>query len=350
MQMHLTIAVFFAFTVVMAFIEDYLKESYKTIALAAYAVFMVLLASTKSIDGTADALIYEHIFYHNDEMLVVLTTEPTYLLLSRLVLALGGALWVIFLIYALITIPLKLHVLRKMTPFIFTALVIYVPVYFELHDLVQIRAAAAAAFLLLSFHPLCDKHYGKAFLLMLTAILFHYSAVVFLPFLFIGNRALSTRGRIIVACVIPTLFVCYLMGKDMFSLIPSSIMGGKLDFYQKTTEKGEWAMALLYKNVYFMLKCAMLYLCLYYYDLIVKECRMAPLLINLFIASVLSLMLFSTIPVIATRVSDLFGIIDCLVFTFTLYFVTPRYAARIGIAVVGLYMLIYNMLVAEYFA
>ena len=44
MQMHLTIAVFFAFTVVMAFIEDYLKESYKTIALAAYAVFMVLLA------------------------------------------------------------------------------------------------------------------------------------------------------------------------------------------------------------------------------------------------------------------------------------------------------------------
>ena len=147
MQMHLTIAVFFAFTVVMAFIEDYLKESYKTIALAAYAVFMVLLASTKSIDGTADALIYEHIFYHNDEMLVVLTTEPTYLLLSRLVLALGGALWVIFLIYALITIPLKLHVLRKMTPFIFTALVIYVPVYFELHDLVQIRAAAAAAVL-----------------------------------------------------------------------------------------------------------------------------------------------------------------------------------------------------------
>ena len=140
------------------------------------------------------------------------------------------------------------------------------------------------------------------------------------------------------------------MGKDMFSLIPSSIMGGKLDFYQKTTEKGEWAMALLYKNVYFMLKCAMLYLCLYYYDLIVKECRMAPLLINLFIASVLSLMLFSTIPVIATRVSDLFGIIDCLVFTFTLYFVTPRYAARIGIAVLGLYMLIYNMLVAEYFA
>lgn len=77
---------------------------------------------------------------------------------------------------------------------------------------------------------------------------------------------------------------------------------------------------------------------------------MAPLLINLFIASVLSLMLFSTIPVIATRVSDLFGIIDCLVFTFTLYFVTPRYAARIGITVVGLYMLIYNMLVAEYFA
>lgn len=339
----------FAVTVVMAFLEDYLKEIHKIVILAVLATLMVLLATTKSIDHTADGTIYEHIFYNNDEILTQLTTEPTFLWLSRLVLALGGGLIWMFLIYALIAIPTKLKALYGMTPYIFTALIIYIPLYYELHDLIQIRAAAACAFLLLALNPLSNKRYWTATLLMIIAILFHYSSVVFIPFLFIGNRQLGYNSRLVVACVIPVCFVIYLMGKDLFSLIPSSILGGKLDYYQKTSEKGEWEMALLYKNVYFMLKVAMMYLCLYFYNHIVENNRLAPLLLNLFLASILSPMLFSTIPVIASRVSDMYGIIDCIVFTFALYLFSPRYLARFGILIIGIYMLIYHMMSDDYF-
>lgn len=339
----------FAVTVVMAFLEDYLKEIHKIVILAVLATLMVLLATTKSIEHTADGTIYEHIFYNNDEILTQLTTEPTFLWLSRLVLALGGGLIWMFLIYALIAIPTKLKALYGMTPYIFTALIIYIPIYYELHDLIQIRAAAACAFLLLALNPLSNKRYWTATLLMIIAILFHYSSVVFIPFLFIGNRQLGYNSRLVVACVIPVCFVIYLMGKDLFSLIPSSILGGKLDYYQKTSEKGEWEMALLYKNVYFMLKVAMMYLCLYFYNHIVENNRLAPLLLNLFLASILSPMLFSTIPVIASRVSDMYGIIDCIVFTFALYLFSPRYLARFGILIIGIYMLIYHMMSDDYF-
>jgi hypothetical protein len=347
--MHLLISGLFAVTVVMAFLEDYLKEIHKIVILAVLAILMVLLATTKSIDHTADGTIYEHIFYNNDEILTQLTTEPTFLWLSRLVLALGGGLIWMFLIYALIAIPTKLKALYGMTPYIFTALIIYIPIYYELHDLIQIRAAAACAFLLLALNPLSNKRYWTATLLMIIAILFHYSSVVFIPFLFIGNRQLGYNSRLVVACVIPVCFVIYLMGKDLFSLIPSSILGGKLDYYQKTSEKGEWEMALLYKNVYFMLKVAMMYLCLYFYNHIVENNRLAPLLLNLFLASILSPMLFSTIPVIASRVSDMYGIIDCIVFTFALYLFSPRYLARFGILIIGIYMLIYHMMSDDYF-
>lgn len=347
--MHLLILGLFAVTVVMAFLEDYLKEIHKIVILAVLATLMVLLATTKSIDHTADGTIYEHIFYNNDEILTQLTTEPTFLWLSRLVLALGGGLIWMFLIYALIAIPTKLKALYGMTPYIFTALIIYIPIYYELHDLIQIRAAAACAFLLLALNPLSNKRYWTATLLMIIAILFHYSSVVFIPFLFIGNRQLGYNSRLVVACVIPVCFVIYLMGKDLFSLIPSSILGGKLDYYQKTSEKGEWEMALLYKNVYFMLKVAMMYLCLYFYNHIVENNRLAPLLLNLFLASILSPMLFSTIPVIASRVSDMYGIIDCIVFTFALYLFSPRYLARFGILIIGIYMLIYHMMSDDYF-
>ena len=347
--MHLLISGLFAVTVVMAFLEDYLKEIHKIVILAVLATLMVLLATTKSIDHTADGTIYEHIFYNNYEILTQLTTEPTFLWLSRLVLALGGGLIWMFLIYALIAIPTKLKALYGMTPYIFTALIIYIPIYYELHDLIQIRAAAACAFLLLALNPLSNKRYWTATLLMIIAILFHYSSVVFIPFLFIGNRQLGYNSRLVVACVIPVCFVIYLMGKDLFSLIPSSILGGKLDYYQKTSEKGEWEMALLYKNVYFMLKVAMMYLCLYFYNHIVENNRLAPLLLNLFLASILSPMLFSTIPVIASRVSDMYGIIDCIVFTFALYLFSPRYLARFGILIIGIYMLIYHMMSDDYF-
>ena len=347
--MHLLISGLFAVTVVMAFLEDYLKEIHKIVILAVLATLMVLLATTKSIDHTADGTIYEHIFYNNDEILTQLTTEPTFLWLSRLVLALGGGLIWMFLIYALIAIPTKLKALYGMTPYIFTALIIYIPIYYELHDLIQIRAAAACAFLLLALNPLSNKRYWTATLLMIIAILFHYSSVVFIPFLFIGSRQLGYNSRLVVACVIPVCFVIYLMGKDLFSLIPSSILGGKLDYYQKTSEKGEWEMALLYKNVYFMLKVAMMYLCLYFYNHIVENNRLAPLLLNLFLASILSPMLFSTIPVIASRVSDMYGIIDCIVFTFALYLFSPRYLARFGILIIGIYMLIYHMMSDDYF-
>lgn len=349
MEMHYIVAGLFAVTVILAFLEDYLKEVHKIVILTLMAVFMITLATTKSINHVADGTIYEHIFYNNDDLLTELTTEPTFIWLSRLVLALGGGLIWMFFIYAVIAIPTKFKAIYMMTPYVFTALIIYIPIYYELHDLIQIRAAAACAFLMGAFMPLSDKKYWTAALLMVVAVLFHYSSIVFLPFLFIGNKILDYKGKMIIACLVPLCFVIYLLGKDLFSLIPSSVLGGKLDYYQKTSEKGEWAMALLYKNAYFMLKVAIMYLCLYFYDAIVKNNRIAPLIINLFIASILSPMLFSTIPVIASRISDMYGIVDCIVFTYTFSLISPRYLARLGITAVGIYMLIYHMMTDDYF-
>ena len=320
MLMHLIIALLFITTMFLAFVEDNMEKSHKIIILVGYAIFMIILAATKSIDNTADAKSYEQMFYGNDDMITEIATEPTYIYLSRIVLAMGGTVWVMFFIYAIITIPAKLKALNDLTPYIFTALMVYIPVYFELHDMVQIRAA-----------------------------LFHYSSLIFLPFLLLGNRKLSTTWRIGLASFVVLCFVMYLTGRDIFHLIPSSFVSGKIDVYQDTSEKGEWEMALLYKNVYYMIKFVLLFVCLYYYDYIVERNRIAPLIINIFAASILTPMLISSVPIIATRTSDLYGIVDGIVFTYLLLLISPRYAAKACIAIVGMYMIIYNMIVTEYF-
>lgn len=352
MEMHIIIAIFFCFTVVLAFCEDYLKESHKIFILAGYAVFMIVLATTKSIGGTADAMDYERMFYNNSDSFVQLITEPTYIYISRMVLALGGSIGAVFFIYAIISIPAKLKLYYSLTPYIFTALVIYIPVYFELHEMIQIRVAAAAMFLIASFNPLVNRKYWLATGLMICAILFHYSAIVYLPFLIIGNRQLNRTMRIIIAALLPICFTMYLLKLSWFSLIASlfSAIDYRVEKYQKETENGIWAeLYPLYLNIYYLAKCVMLYLCLYYYEFLTGKHRMAPLLINLFAVSVLFLPSMATIPVIASRISDLFGIVDCLVFTFSLYLAKPHYIARIAIALVGFYMILYNMLLTDYF-
>ena len=349
MQMQLIISVLFIITVFLAFLEDHMKEVHKISILAAYAFFMVLIATTKSIEHNADGYTYEMLFYNNDNILVELATEPTYLYLSRIVLACGGTIVVMFFIYAMISIPAKLRALYAMTPYIFTALIIYIPVYYELHDLVQIRAAAAATFLLSAILYISRKRYWVATALLIVGFLFHYSSIFFFPFLFIRNRRLKRVGRIILACTLLAFFALYLSGRDIIQLIPANSITGKIEAYQQDSDKGLWEMALLYKNAYYMLKFVFFFVCLYYYDYLVEKIKMAPIIINLLAASLLAPTLFSSIPVIASRTSDLFGIVDGIVFTYVLYLVSPRFLARTLVTVVGLYMLIYNMLVSEYF-
>lgn len=348
--MHYIIAIIFIVTLIMAFVEDYMKEVHKAAILVLYAIIFIVLASTKSVENTADAENYERMFYNNDDFLTELATEPSFIYLSRFVLSFGGTIMTIFFIYALISVPAKILALSKLTPYIFTALLIYVPVYFELHDMIQIRAAAAAAFLMLSLISLSKKKYLYAALLMIVAFFFHYSAAVFFPFLLLGNRKLNYVGRIVLGLLVPIGFAMYLMKKDLFSFIPSALTMGKLDLYKETSDKGQWTdIVLPYKNLYFMTKCIILYLCLYFYDYIAEKNRYAPMLINLFAASLFITLSMATIPVIAGRIGDLFGIVDCIVFTFCLYIVVPKYVPRIAISMVGLYMLIYNMIFTEYF-
>lgn len=350
--MHFIIAILFIITVGLSFVEDRLCVRDKVMILVSYGIFMILLATTKSVETTADASLYEYFFLKNDDLIVQLTTEPTFIYLSRLVLAFGGTISVMFFIYALICIPAKIKTLYHMTPYIFTALMIYIPVYFELHDMIQIRAAAAAVFLLMSLIPLSEGKRWKAFLLIVCAILFHYSAAVYLPFIFIGNRKMGLTSRIVIAVLFPICFAMYLLKIDLIALIPdmSSAIGYKLEKYKESTEKGEWdELYPLYANLYYVSKVAMLYLCLYFYDYLTEKNRMAPLLITLFSVSVLFLPVMATIPVIASRVSDLFGLVDCIIFTFLLYLVEPKYWARIAIAIIGAYAIVYNILFTEYF-
>ena len=170
--MDILILSIFAIVVALSLIEDYMPAWQKILVLITIGIAMIFISAFKPM-STADAENYEFNFYNNDNFLIEMTTEPTFLYLSRLYLSFGFGITAMFLTYALISVPLKLTLLWKLTPYVFTSLIVYVGIYYPMHDVVQIRCGAAIAFLLWAMIPLNKRQYFKATVLLVVATLFH---------------------------------------------------------------------------------------------------------------------------------------------------------------------------------
>ena len=333
--MDILILSIFAIVVVLSFMEDYMPSWQKKLVLTVIGVALVCIAAFKPMT-TTDALSYEYYYLNNDNPVVEIATEPTFIYLSRFYLSYGFGIVSMFLTFALIAIPVKLTAIWKVTPYAFTAMIVYMGVYYPLHDVVQIRCGVASSFLLMSIIPLAKRKYLQATCLTIIAVLFHYSALAFLPVLFIGNMKVGKYWKILLGVSIPICLALYLMGKGAVSLIPSALIEGKLDLYKESSESGDWAMYVPYKQIMFLAEFAMLYVFILFYDTIEKHYIYTPILIKILVIEMGFLVMFSEIPVLGGRLHDLFGIFNILAFTCCMYCIKPKYAVRIGITILSL--------------
>ena len=325
----------FAIVVIMSFAEDYLPSKQKAFVLFIICIVLICTSGFKPMT-TTDSLSYEYYYNNNDNPVIEIATEPTFIYLSRFFLSYGFGIVSMFLTFALIAIPVKLTALWKATPYVFTAMIIYMGVYYPLHDCVQIRCGVASSFLLMSIIPLAKRQYFQATCLTIIAILFHYSALAYIPILLVGNMKVGKYWKFFLGLSIPICLALYLMGKGAVSLIPSSMIEGKLDLYKETSETGDWPYYVPYKQIIFLAEFAMLYVFLYFYDTIEKYCIYTPILVKILVFEMGFLIMFSEIPVLGGRLHDLFGVFNILAFTCGMYCIKPKYAVRIGITVLSL--------------
>lgn len=338
----------FAIVVVLAFVEDYMLSWQKMLTLICIGIALICISTFKPMT-TSDANTYEYYYYYNDDIIVETATEPTYIYLSRFFLSCGFEVIAMFFVYAIIAIPIKLSVLWKTTPYVFTALIVYMGIYYPLHDVVQIRCGVAAAFLLWALVPLQKRQYLLATILTLCATMFHYSGLAFLPILIVGNMRVNIYWKYLLGAAIPICLALYVMGIGAVSLIPGSIIEGKLDIYKEMSEAGGWAEYVPYKQVTFLAEFVLLYIFLFFYDTIEKHCVYAPILIKIIALEMGCLVMFAEIPVLGGRLHDLFGVFNTLAFTCCLYCIKPQYVVKIGICIFSLGYYLIQMFDHSYF-
>lgn len=335
---------------ILVFLEDYIQK-YNAYIYVFIGFALILVAGFKDLEAVADTDNYEYFFEHYDDPLVSKSVEFSYIWLSKLLYPIFHNVHSIFLIYAILSITLKLTAVKRLSNIYFLPLIIYISYYYILHDLTQVRAAVASGFFLLAVSYQIRQRKRTAFILMLCATCFHYSSLCLFPILLLSDKDMSTKAKLIWGSLVPLGYIIYFLHINLILAIPIPFIANKIEAYQKLAETGAAGDKINVFNLVFLVRIAIFYFNLYFLDTIKESCPGANLILKIDALSLAVFPAFAILPVIAFRIGELYGIVEIISMTYIYYTIKQKTIGKLAVSTVGLSLLLislfYNNLVVK---
>lgn len=250
--------------------------------------------------------------------------------------------WFLF-VFAFLSVGLKIWAICRISPLIWASLLIYVSNLFILHDMIQMRCAIASGLLLHAVYFLVNRDTKRFLLVFVTAFLFHYSSLIILPLWFLSiNRSYKY-------CYIGLIIVAYILGpvfpiESFIQTIPIEGIQSLWAMYENTIDGDV--------NIFNAIQLGRIAICVFLLlniDRISCYNKYAILLVKIYAVSIASLVLFSRVPVIAFRVSELYQIVEIVLIPMILYaFPGKVLLKRMAVFVIGLSFLLMNVFFLEH--
>jgi hypothetical protein len=334
----MVIAILSILLICMAFslIEENMRKNDVLTVVGIMGMVMIIVAGSRGVYDTPDSDNYEVIYYSinslDDDI-----REPSIVILSYYLNALGLGVNALFFAYAMMSIPLRLSAILKLSPLPILTLAIYLSYYYQLHDLMQIRCAVASSLFLFVLYARAHKKWWRAVLLIFVGMFFHYSAFAGLVVLFFSNKELRTWQRIVLAAVVPLCLLFYFFGFDYSYFIPDELGGDRLAMYRELKEKGQEddMTFVFYKHPVFLLNVMLYYGCLIYYKTLEKSYQYMPIMLKTLAFAFFCMLTLSTLSgVLASRLYEYFAIVSIFLWTATVYAFRPINYGKILISAV----------------
>lgn len=323
--MIIAISILFLFSCIVAVFEEELFNIKWKIYIG-IGVLLVLFAAIRPIGMDNDSENYELYFVRYDHPLLVITVEYSFRIISKWFYHWFHDVHSIFLLYAILGLSLKFIAFKKLTPLPLLAVAVYIGNYYILHEFTQIRVGVASGLLLLAIKPLSERDYKKVLLLFSFAIFFHYSSIILLPLMLLSNKELTGKKKFIWASLIPIGYIFYFLNINITSL-PIPYISEKLDAYQGLKDQGYIDEVNVF-NLVFFVRIIIFFYILYMYDLIKEHNKYLPLMIKLMALSLFSFTALSSLPVLAFRISELYGIVEIILFTNIFLYSTTKVISK----------------------
>ena len=221
---------------------------------------------------------------------------------------------IIMIFYALATVTLKILSFKKLSANPYFVILFYYSLYYFLHEMTQIRIGLALGILLIGITFYLKGNKWIFALFTIAAVLFHYSAILYLLILLFDSRHFNKL-----------LYLSFLGGSVIFgflhlpllnylgNFIPTNLPG-RLANYAIVVENGGADNV----NVFNVLNLLNIAVCLFFIMLVPKERLLLNKPLSLFlkcsILSIFFLSFLSGVPSVAFRVSELFGLTTIFVY------------------------------------
>jgi hypothetical protein len=160
----------------------------------------------------------------------------------------------LFAFYAVCAVLIKSYVFKRLSSFPLITLLAYFAYEYQSQELAQIRAGISIAFILLALKPLFEKKYKAFFLLGITAVFFHASAIafIFLPFVHIFNTKLRLFFLFCICLFLP-FFIEPVMNR-VLNIFDGNYMEKKILFHtvESMSISNTFRFATIYRYVIFL--------------------------------------------------------------------------------------------------
>lgn len=262
------------------------------------SVMLVLLCTFRE-ETLPDYMMYQQNYSSGPSANGSRELEPTFVWM----VAISPTFLWLLAFYAMLSVGTNMYSIYTNSPNIWLSLLLFIPYYFALHDMIQMRAAVSCAILLLSIRYISERKWWIFFPLALIAFLFHYSASVMFLLYFVPKKRLNKwiwSATMLLALAFS--FTTFQLG-FVAKYIP-------LDFVQNYIYSyvGNRMFTASAVGPVRILKVVLIIVMLFNLDTIKRYYPFAPVVLSIYIGSQLCYLLFADIPVLQGRMGELLGV------------------------------------------
>lgn len=242
--------------------------------------------------------------------------EPSFNILRSIGHKTGNPVFVVFLLYAIISVIGRIYFLRKISPYFWGSMIVYTGYYFIYNDMIQIRAAVATMLLLPIILAAVDRKTIIFWALVVLSVCFHYSAAIFGIVYFIKPDRINKK------LWIGAIFVCFAMAMSGFYLTPLLDYIGWGPVHSLFVHYYEDSDIEQSVNVFGLVHVGQVMCALFMLAVVDKIKNISPYLIlalKLFVIGLCVKTIFSDLPVVANRSSELFTSVEVFLIPAALY-------------------------------
>jgi hypothetical protein len=278
-----------------------------------FGIVLILTAGLRVEGLTLDYDNYLYAYYNSSD--AASRFEPTFTIIAVFVKSTFNNPIFLFLIYAFLGVTIKFIAIKQVTHVYLLSALVYFSNLFLLHEMTQIRAGVAAGILLLCIKPLYERNLKKFLFLTVIAITFHYTALVILPLWFLNSKKINKKF----IWLIPFAYILVLNYMSLGFLVEHIPIDKIQVLYALYKNEGGFVDNLNVFNLLLLSRIFISLILFYNIDKISKINKYAPVLLEIYILSHVFFILFSDIPALSFRISELLGVVEIILIPFLIY-------------------------------